>query len=65
MQRDHVISLIQAANQASIGVAERIGEKLEGRMELYGREVLIYRIDREAWRASQNSTGSAAAVHRV
>lgn len=42
MGRDHVISLIYPANAASIRVAERIGETLEGRTELFGHEVLIY-----------------------
>lgn len=46
--RDHVISLIYPANAASIRVAERLGETLEGRTELYGREVLIYGISARA-----------------
>jgi RimJ/RimL family protein N-acetyltransferase len=46
MGREHVISLIYPANAASIRVAERIGEKLEGRTQLFGREVLVYGIDR-------------------
>ena len=49
--RDHVISVIQPENAASIRVAERIGERIERRMELSGREVLIYGVDRDAWRA--------------
>jgi RimJ/RimL family protein N-acetyltransferase len=50
--REHVISLIHPDNRASIRVAERLGEKLEGRTELFGYEVLIYGISREAWRAA-------------
>jgi RimJ/RimL family protein N-acetyltransferase len=46
--RDHVISLIHPANAASIRVAERIGETLEGRTQLFGHEVLVYGIDRPA-----------------
>jgi len=46
---DHLISLINAGNSASIRVAERLGEKLEGKTELFGREVLIYGIDRRSW----------------
>jgi len=46
MGRDHVISLIHPENRASIKVAERIGETLEGHTELFGHEVLIYGIDR-------------------
>jgi len=52
MGRDHVISVIQPENAASIRVAERIGERLERTTELSGREVFIYGIDREAWRAT-------------
>ncbi len=44
----HVISLIQAANVASIRVAERIGERLEGKTEFFGSEVLVYGIERDA-----------------
>lgn len=55
MDRDHVISLINPLNAASIRVAERLGEKLEGRTELFDTEVLIYGIDRETWRAGQGN----------
>ena len=48
MGRDHVISLIYPPNAASIRVAERIGETLEGRTQLFGHEVLVYGIDRPA-----------------
>jgi RimJ/RimL family protein N-acetyltransferase len=46
MDRDHVISLIDPLNTNSIKVAERLGEKVEGKTELFGHEVLIYGIDR-------------------
>ena len=46
MEREHVISLIHPENRASIRVAERLGEKLEGRTELFGHEVLVYGIDK-------------------
>ncbi len=46
----HVISLIHPENRASIRVAERIGEKPEGRTEVFGAEVLVYGIDRDARR---------------
>ncbi|HEV2861575.1 MAG TPA: GNAT family N-acetyltransferase [Pyrinomonadaceae bacterium] len=48
MGREHVISLIHPENGASVKVAERIGEELEGRTELFGREVLLYGVRREA-----------------
>jgi RimJ/RimL family protein N-acetyltransferase len=53
LNRDHLISLINPDNHASIRVAERIGEKVEGRTQLLGTEVLVYGIDRDAWQAQQ------------
>ena len=50
MDREHVISLIAPENIASIRVAERLGERVEGRTEVLGRQVLIYGIGREQWR---------------
>jgi RimJ/RimL family protein N-acetyltransferase len=52
MNRDHVISLIHPDNRGSIRVAERIGEELEGRTELFGHEVLMYGINRAGWEAA-------------
>ena len=46
MGRHHVISLIATDNYASIKVAERLGEKVEGKTEFLGREVFIYGISR-------------------
>ena len=46
LDKDHVISLIDPQNINSIKVAERLGEKVEGKTDLFGREVLIYGIDR-------------------
>jgi len=51
MDRDHVISLIQPDNKASIKVAERLGEKVEGQTQVFDHEVLIYGIDRADWQA--------------
>lgn len=45
---DRVISLIHPENQASIRVAERLGERMEGRIHHFGREMLCYGIDRES-----------------
>ena len=50
--RDHVISLIDPANAASAKVAERLGEKVEGKTDLLGKDVLIYGIGREQWVAA-------------
>jgi RimJ/RimL family protein N-acetyltransferase len=53
LQRDHVISLIAPENISSARVAERLGEKVEGKTELMGKEVLIYGISRDEWVESQ------------
>jgi RimJ/RimL family protein N-acetyltransferase len=47
--KDRIISLIHPENQASIRVAERIGERLQGRIHHFGREMLCYGLDREAY----------------
>ncbi len=46
LDKDHVISLIDPKNTNSIKVAERLGEKVEGKTELLGHDVLVYGIDR-------------------
>ena len=46
LDKDHVISLIHPDNKGSINVAERLGEKREGKTELLGHDVWIYGIDR-------------------
>jgi len=46
LARPHVISLIREQNTPSIRVAERLGETLEGRVELYGQAALVYGVDR-------------------
>ena len=51
MNREKIISLIQPANTASIRVAVRLGECLEGESEVFGKKVLIYGIHPEAWRS--------------
>jgi RimJ/RimL family protein N-acetyltransferase len=48
-KRDRVISLISPENQASIRVAERLGETLQGRINHLGGEMLCYAIDRETY----------------
>ncbi len=54
LQRSHVISLIRPQNAASIRVAQKLGEKLEGKIELFGSEAVIYRISREDWLMNKN-----------
>jgi RimJ/RimL family protein N-acetyltransferase len=46
LQMDRVISLIHPENRASIRVAERVGERLQGRIDHLGREMLCYGLDR-------------------
>jgi len=53
MGRDHVISLIDPANVRSIAVAERLGESVEGDVEVGGHRLLIYGIRKENWDAQQ------------
>jgi RimJ/RimL family protein N-acetyltransferase len=52
MKSEHVISLIHPENTASIRVAEKLGEKVEGQTEVLGIDVLIYGISLETWRRS-------------
>ena len=52
LDRDHVISCIHPDNLASIRVAERLGEKLEGESEILGIKVSVYGVDRPSWSAT-------------
>jgi RimJ/RimL family protein N-acetyltransferase len=52
--REHVISLIHPDNRASIRVAERLGEGIEGETEIFGTRVLIYGVHRPAPGFSQS-----------
>jgi RimJ/RimL family protein N-acetyltransferase len=54
MKRERVISLIREANTPSIRVAERLGERLDGRAVIFGQEALVYAIDRAGWRAQKS-----------
>ncbi|HEV7506842.1 MAG TPA: GNAT family N-acetyltransferase [Thermoanaerobaculia bacterium] len=51
LKKDRVISLIHPENQASIRVAERLGETLQGHSDLKGNDYLVYGIDRESYTA--------------
>jgi RimJ/RimL family protein N-acetyltransferase len=50
LKRPQIISLIHPANAASVRVAQRLGERLEGRTEVGGNAALIYGLRREDWR---------------
>jgi RimJ/RimL family protein N-acetyltransferase len=57
LEQPQVISLIHPDNAASIRVAERLGERLVGPIEVMGKPVLVYRITRDEWEAiSVNET---------
>ena len=47
--RERLISLVNPANHASIRVVERIGERLEGRIDHLGRQMLLYGLDRATY----------------
>jgi RimJ/RimL family protein N-acetyltransferase len=53
LRRDRFISLINPENRASIRVAERLGERLEGRVQHLGREMLCYGVRRGECRTKQ------------
>jgi RimJ/RimL family protein N-acetyltransferase len=59
-KRERVISLIHPENRASIRVAERIGERLQGRIDHLGREMLCYGLDRETYIRESEPLGSLA-----
>lgn len=59
---ERVISLIRPENRASIRVAERLGEGLEGRTELLGKEFLVYGIGRKDWLAAGNERRAARVI---
>lgn len=48
-RKDRVISIIHPENRASIRVAERIGERLQGHLQHLDREMLCHGIDRESY----------------
>jgi len=48
LKKDRVVSLIHPENQASLRLAERLGERLEGRVEILGREHLVYGLERSS-----------------
>lgn len=52
--RDHVISLIHPDNHRSISVAERLGETPEGTAHVSEKDVLVYGIKADAWRAQRS-----------
>ena len=60
LEKDRVISLIHPDNAASIRVAERIGERLQGRIHHFGRDMLCYGVDRETYQKEVPAQGATA-----
>ncbi len=58
LKKDRVISLIHPENQASIRVAERLGETLQGHSDLKGTPYLVYGIGREGYAAQAGTAPS-------
>ena len=56
MDRDHLISLIAPDNVASIKVAERLGETVQGETRIIGRDVIIYGLSRDDWKRRSEAT---------
>ena len=54
MARERVISLIRPENTASIRVAEKIGQRLQERIDFHGGEALVYGIRRAEWPAGED-----------
>jgi RimJ/RimL family protein N-acetyltransferase len=57
---ERVISAILPANSASIRVAEKLGERLDGHDEIQGQQTCIYAIERPEWEHRQASHGAVA-----
>lgn len=50
LKQSHLVSLIIPENIASIGVAQKLGQKLQGKTVILGNEVVVYGMRREDWR---------------
>jgi RimJ/RimL family protein N-acetyltransferase len=62
LEKERVISLVAPENRASIRVVARLGERLEGRIQHYGREMLCFSIDRESYDRRQKKVRPAALI---
>ena len=49
LKRDRIVSLIHPGNIRSIRVAEKLGEELQDKAKVDGKEVLVYGIDRSTF----------------
>jgi RimJ/RimL family protein N-acetyltransferase len=55
MEQQQVLSLIRPENHASIRVALRLGERLDGQTDIGGRPALVYRLTRIEWKSGEQS----------
>lgn len=53
LDRDHVISLIHPENEASLAVAQRLGEKYERDTEILNQQVGVFGIHKEDWSSAR------------
>ncbi len=53
LKKERVISLVATDNHASIRTVERLGERLESRIQHFGKEMLCFGIDRESYERQQ------------
>lgn len=58
LKKDRGISLIHPDNRASIRVAERLDQSLQGRIDHFGREMLCYGINWEAYAGRRPAWGT-------
>lgn len=56
LQQPHMISLIHPENAASIRVAERLGERSTGPIDVFGKPALAYKITRAEWDAGNHAS---------
>jgi RimJ/RimL family protein N-acetyltransferase len=60
--KERIISLVHPKNETAIRAAERLGERFKDRIQLGGKEVLRYELDRTTYRGAMAPAAGAAAV---
>lgn len=58
LQFERLVALAKPENFASLRVMEKIGMQLEKNIQLYGVEWVLYTIDRNQWKYSNNGSAS-------
>jgi len=54
LDAERLISVILPENEASVRVALKVGERFDRQMQLQGKDVHVYAIEREDWLAQQS-----------